>query len=92
MQYYIDLITAAMEKEQSKTNEPSEVGCCELLAKISEQERLLDLYREMVGRMALADNKNQSWTLMKFWWDNKKLQTIGHDLKTADEQKAFLFG
>ena len=57
---------------------------------IKSQNEKLVLYREMVGRMALAENKNESWQLMRSFWDGHRI--IGHDLNTPQEQKAFLFG
>ena len=79
-----------MSDQSEPTETVPELGSDALLAKIEEQERLLDLYREMVGRMALAKDKNEFWLLMRQWWNGQK--TIGHDLKTPEEQKAFLFG
>lgn len=61
-----------------------------LTQQIAQRDERLEQYRELVGRLALAKDKVDCWfraqELCPFW------RELGFDLKTKEQQRAFLFG
>lgn len=54
-------------------------------------EAMLERYRFFVGKLATNRSKNTGWYTAKCWASKDFWWAIGQDLKTEDEQKAFLF-
>lgn len=63
----------------------------ELETELQAARELLAHYRRFVGKLAVNPNKASAWYTAKAWAPTTLWQSIGHDLGTPDEQKAFLF-
>jgi hypothetical protein len=62
-----------------------------LIDRNKEQEKTLNYYRQLVGKLATHADKNSAWYTAKSWAPLELWRGIGFDLQTEREQQAFIF-
>lgn len=58
---------------------------------VAAQEEKLEMYRKLVGKLATNPDKASAWYTAKNWAPDEFWRGIAFDLKSPEEQQAFLF-
>lgn len=58
---------------------------------VAAQEEKLEMYRKLVGKLATNPDKASAWYTAKTWAGADFWRGIAFDLKSPEEQQAFLF-